>query len=122
MMEQNWNPYFKFWFYDEKTAEAVILFKQEDQWRVIRMLDPVWIVNCSKDDIDLLIMAEIFDAEGCNWEDVNYLYVELMKVQKEIVTPRAGGLDRLSRRAESSRGTISFDNRNDQIVYIAHEI
>ncbi|KAD6795654.1 hypothetical protein E3N88_06550 [Mikania micrantha] len=113
MMEQNWNQYFKFWFYDEQTAEAVILLKQEDKWRVIRMLDPVWIVNCSKDDIDLLNMAEIYADDGhhdvginykdmavqyqtiarmcytlgihygCNWEDVNYLYVELMKVQKE---------------------------------------
>ncbi|KAD4981972.1 hypothetical protein E3N88_18643 [Mikania micrantha] len=113
MIEQNWNPYFKFWFYDEQTAEAVNLLKQEDQWRVIRMLDPVRIVNCSKDDIDLLNMAEIFAADGyhdvgisykdmvvqfqtiarmcytigihsgCNWEDVNYLYAELMKIQKE---------------------------------------
>ena len=77
------------------------------------MLDPVWIVNCSKEDIDLLSTAEIYADEGyhvygvsfkdmaiqyqtiarmcytlgihsgCNWDDVNYLYVELMKVQKE---------------------------------------
>ncbi|KAD1274137.1 hypothetical protein E3N88_43076 [Mikania micrantha] len=37
------------------------------------------------------------------------------------VTPRAGGLERLSHRAEGSRGAISFDNQSDQIVYIAHE-
>ena len=77
------------------------------------MLDPVWIVNCSKDDIDLLNMAEIYADDGfhdfgvsfkdmaiqyqtiakmcytlgihygCNWDDVNHLYVELMKVQQE---------------------------------------
>ncbi|KAD7116681.1 hypothetical protein E3N88_03949 [Mikania micrantha] len=71
-VEQNSNPYFKFWFYDEKTTEAVILLKQEDQWRVIRMLDPVWIVNCSKDDIDLLSMAEIFAAEGYHNVGISY--------------------------------------------------
>ncbi|KAD4981969.1 hypothetical protein E3N88_18640 [Mikania micrantha] len=113
IMEQNCNQYFRFWFYDENIAKAVILLKQEDQWRVIKLLDPVWIVNCSKDDIDLLNMVEIYADDGyhdvgisykdmavqfqtiarmcytlgihsgCNWEDVNYLYVELMKVQKE---------------------------------------
>ncbi|KAD7116968.1 hypothetical protein E3N88_04236 [Mikania micrantha] len=96
-----------------KTSEGVILLKQNDNWRVIRMLDPMWIVNCSKDDFDLLNTAEIYADDGfhdfgvsfkdmaiqcqtigrmcytlgihsgCNWDDVNYLYVELMKLQKE---------------------------------------
>ena len=88
--------------------------REDDKWMVIRLLDPVWLVSCSKQDIDLLNEAEIFENEGfydvgisykdmavqfqtiarmcytfginsgCEWEDVNYLYVELMKLQKEI--------------------------------------
>ncbi|KAD4180452.1 hypothetical protein E3N88_29043 [Mikania micrantha] len=112
-MEQDWNPFFKFWFYDDRTSEGVIVLKQDDDWRVIRMLDPIWIVNCSKDDIDLLNTAEIYAENGyhdvgvsykdmaiqyqtiaricytlgihygCDWKDVNYRYTELMQVQKE---------------------------------------
>ncbi|KAD2805124.1 hypothetical protein E3N88_38501 [Mikania micrantha] len=41
---------------------------------------------------------------------------------ESLVTPRADELDRLSRRAEGSRGSISYDNRIDQIVCIAHDI
>ncbi|KAD4585787.1 hypothetical protein E3N88_23388 [Mikania micrantha] len=93
--------------------KGVIVLKQEDNWRVIRMLDPIWIVNCSRDDIILLNSSRIYAEDGyhdvgvsftdmaiqyqtiaqmcftlgihsgCNWNDVNYLYTELMQVQKE---------------------------------------
>ncbi|KAD7477273.1 hypothetical protein E3N88_00409 [Mikania micrantha] len=69
-VEQDWNPFFKFWFYDDRTSEGVIVLKQDDNWRVIRMLDPIWIVNCSKDDVDLLNTAEIYAEEG--YHDVGY--------------------------------------------------
>ena len=110
-IEQNWNSYFKFWFYDERSSEPVILLKENEKWRMIRLLDPVWLVNCSRQDIDLLNEVEIYASEGfhdvgvsykdmalqfqtmarmcytlgihsgCRWDDVNYLYVELMKLQ-----------------------------------------
>ncbi|KAD3640513.1 hypothetical protein E3N88_29736 [Mikania micrantha] len=112
-IEQDWNSYFKFWFYDERTSEGVVVLKQEENWRVIRMLDPIWIVNCSRDDIILLNSSQIYAEDGyhdvgvsfkdmaiqyqtiaqmcftlgihsgCIWNDVNYLYTELMQVQKE---------------------------------------
>ncbi|KAD2805426.1 hypothetical protein E3N88_38803 [Mikania micrantha] len=63
-IEQNWNSYFKFWFDDERTSEAVILLKENEKWRVIRLLDPVWLVNCLKKDIDLLNEVEIYASEG----------------------------------------------------------
>ncbi|MFS7918111.1 hypothetical protein Hanom_Chr03g00197021 [Helianthus anomalus] len=45
---------FKGWYYDPKTCEAVISLRNKDNWmwRSIRVLDPMWLVNCSKKDIE----------------------------------------------------------------------
>ncbi|MFS7918105.1 hypothetical protein Hanom_Chr03g00196961 [Helianthus anomalus] len=53
---------FKGWYYDPKTCEAVISLRNEDNWiwRSIRMLDPMWLVNCSKKDIECLFFNKIW--------------------------------------------------------------
>ncbi|MFS8019044.1 hypothetical protein Hanom_Chr15g01399231 [Helianthus anomalus] len=44
---------FKGWVYNPKTCEAVITLQDKDGvWRYIHVLDPMWLVNCSKKDIE----------------------------------------------------------------------
>ncbi|MFS7936744.1 hypothetical protein Hanom_Chr05g00419371 [Helianthus anomalus] len=60
-MEQDFYDLFEGWLYNETTAEAVIsLFdKSTGKSRRISVLDPMWLVNCSKKDIDCLFYNKI---------------------------------------------------------------
>ncbi|MFS7969293.1 hypothetical protein Hanom_Chr09g00807461 [Helianthus anomalus] len=60
-MEQDFYEDFEGWLYNESTAEAVIsLFhKSKGESRRICILDPMWLVNCSKKDIDCLFYNKI---------------------------------------------------------------
>ncbi|MFS8022687.1 hypothetical protein Hanom_Chr16g01442431 [Helianthus anomalus] len=60
-MEQDFHDLFEGWLYNETTAEAVIsLFdKSTKKSRRISILDPMWLVNCSKKDIDDLFYNKI---------------------------------------------------------------
>ncbi|MFS7929111.1 hypothetical protein Hanom_Chr04g00328671 [Helianthus anomalus] len=60
-MEQDFHEDFKGWLYNQSTAEAVIsLFdKKTGETRRINVLDPMWLVNCSKKDIDCLFFNKI---------------------------------------------------------------
>ncbi|KAL8224203.1 hypothetical protein R6Q57_019678 [Mikania cordata] len=118
-MEENWNAYFKFWFYDERTSEAVILLKENGKWRVIRLLDPVWKVNCLKQDIDLLNEVEIYASEGFHDVGVSYKDMDkeineryekieaerLSKIPKSVVIRAADNV------CEESSGTQVADRR-----------
>ncbi|MFS7950722.1 hypothetical protein Hanom_Chr07g00586531 [Helianthus anomalus] len=60
-MEQDFHEEFQGWLYNPSTAEAVIsLFdKSKGESRRICILDPMWLVNCSKNDIDYLFYNKI---------------------------------------------------------------
>ncbi|KAJ0752456.1 hypothetical protein HanPI659440_Chr09g0324601 [Helianthus annuus] len=60
-MEQDFHDLFVGWLYNETTAEAVIsLFdKSKGESRRICILDPMWLVNCSKKDTDCLFYNKI---------------------------------------------------------------
>ncbi|MFS7987515.1 hypothetical protein Hanom_Chr11g01023931 [Helianthus anomalus] len=60
-MEQDFYDLFEGWLYNETIAEVVIsLFdKSTGKSRRISILDPMWLVNCSKKDIDILFYNKI---------------------------------------------------------------
>ena len=77
-IEQDFYPMFKWWQIDPATCEAVIVLRYESHlnitherlevrdyqgmrglWRTIRVLDPMWLVNCSKEDIKFLYFSKI---------------------------------------------------------------
>lgn len=51
---------FRFWYYDRQTTEAVIVVGDDDQWESIRVFDPMWLRNLSKDDIRTLCCFPMF--------------------------------------------------------------
>ncbi|MFS7953411.1 hypothetical protein Hanom_Chr07g00618281 [Helianthus anomalus] len=64
-MEQDFYEDFEGWMYNQSIAEAVIsLFdKKTGESRRISVLDPMWLVNCSKKDIECLCFNKIvYDA------------------------------------------------------------
>ena len=48
---------FRLWVYDADTGEAVIVFKDDSE--NFRMIDPMWITNMSRSDIEILSHNEI---------------------------------------------------------------
>ncbi|MFS7914829.1 hypothetical protein Hanom_Chr02g00158151 [Helianthus anomalus] len=60
-MEQDFYEDFQGWMYNQSTKEAVIsLFdKSKGESRRISVLDPIWLVNCSKKDIECLFYNKI---------------------------------------------------------------
>jgi len=59
-MIQDFSPKFKWWYYDGRTHEAVIVLCHENNWETIRVFDPMWLTNCSKDDVYTLYKTPIF--------------------------------------------------------------
>lgn len=66
-MPQDLSDNFRFWFYDYTTTEAVIVVGKEsdvDDWKGIRVFDPMWLRNLSKRDIETLHKSPIiFDEQ-----------------------------------------------------------
>ncbi|KAJ0657472.1 putative Pterin-binding domain-containing protein [Helianthus annuus] len=60
-IEQDFFDLFQAWLYNPSTAEAVISLydKATGEARRICILDPMWLVNCSKKDIDCLFVNKI---------------------------------------------------------------
>ncbi|MFS8024320.1 hypothetical protein Hanom_Chr16g01461851 [Helianthus anomalus] len=60
-MEQDFHEDFKGWLYNQSTAEAVISLydKKTGETRRINVLDPMWLFNCSKKDLDCLFFNKI---------------------------------------------------------------
>ncbi|MFS8003863.1 hypothetical protein Hanom_Chr13g01218871 [Helianthus anomalus] len=60
-MEQDFYEDFHGWMYNQSTREAVISLcdKKTGESRRISVLDPMWLVNCSKKDIDCLFYNKI---------------------------------------------------------------
>ncbi|MFS7997616.1 hypothetical protein Hanom_Chr12g01143881 [Helianthus anomalus] len=61
VMEQDFHEDFQGWMYNQSTVKAVIsLFdKYKGESRRISVLDPMWLVNCSKKDIECLFYNKI---------------------------------------------------------------
>ena len=51
-MPQNFQAHFRWWYYDEVTGEAVIMLERgEKNWETIRVFEPMWLVNLSREDV-----------------------------------------------------------------------
>jgi hypothetical protein len=65
-IQQNFSDDFAFWYYDWRSGEAVIVLDDKDKsklCRKIRIFDPMWLMNCAKEDIETLFFNPIhFDA------------------------------------------------------------
>ncbi|KAI3754649.1 hypothetical protein L1987_54436 [Smallanthus sonchifolius] len=66
-LPQNFSRYFKWWNYDSRTGEAVIVLDKGDDWETIRVYDPMWLTNLSERDVYTLykrpIFSDIWDME-----------------------------------------------------------
>ncbi|MFS7905522.1 hypothetical protein Hanom_Chr01g00048681 [Helianthus anomalus] len=64
-MEQDFYKDFKGWIFNPSTCEAVItlLDAKTGDWRHIHVLDPMWLMNCSKKDIECLFFNKIMHNE-----------------------------------------------------------
>ncbi|MFS7977354.1 hypothetical protein Hanom_Chr10g00903021 [Helianthus anomalus] len=71
-MEQDFHVDFQGWLYNQSTTEAVIsLFdKSTGIYRRISVLDLMWLINCSKKDIDCLFYNKII-VDVCYAKDIN---------------------------------------------------
>ena len=60
-LEIKWSKSFKWWYYDFRTGEAVIVLHEEEKqnWRTIRVLEPMWLLNLHDDDIYELYKSPI---------------------------------------------------------------
>ncbi|MFS8002404.1 hypothetical protein Hanom_Chr13g01201691 [Helianthus anomalus] len=61
-LEQDFYEEFRDWYYDSSTVEAVISLRSKETfiWRGIRILDPMWLVNLSKKDVECLFFTNIW--------------------------------------------------------------
>ncbi|MFS8001492.1 hypothetical protein Hanom_Chr13g01190991 [Helianthus anomalus] len=53
-LEQDFYADFRWWHYESLTGEAMIFLCTGGCWRTIKILDPMWLVNLSEKDIELL--------------------------------------------------------------------
>ena len=58
-MEQNVCHNMRCWCYFPTTGEAVIVLSENGKWRTIKILDPIWLVNMSKSDIEALFLNKL---------------------------------------------------------------
>ncbi|MFS8019403.1 hypothetical protein Hanom_Chr15g01403381 [Helianthus anomalus] len=89
-MEQDFYEDFEGWLYNESTAEAVIsLFdKSKGESRRICILDPMWLVNCLKKDIDCLFYHKIMYEKQDKVQAMQYQKVVDVCFAKEINSGR----------------------------------
>jgi hypothetical protein len=59
-MPQDFSEHFKWWYYDGRTGEAVIVLCKAGSWETIRVYDPMWLCNLSKKDVDTLRKCQLF--------------------------------------------------------------
>ncbi|MFS7911603.1 hypothetical protein Hanom_Chr02g00120091 [Helianthus anomalus] len=73
-MDQDFYDEFKGWYYDPETAEAVICLrlKENSLLKGIRLLDPIWLVNCLKKDIECLFFTKIWYLEEHKVQAMQY--------------------------------------------------
>ncbi|KAI3703706.1 hypothetical protein L1987_73900 [Smallanthus sonchifolius] len=59
-MIQDFSDQFKWWYYDGRTGEAVIVLCKEGSWETIRVFDPLWLTNLSEQDVTTLYKCQPF--------------------------------------------------------------
>ncbi|KAI3814012.1 hypothetical protein L1987_18751 [Smallanthus sonchifolius] len=59
-MIQDFSDQFKWWYYDGRTGEAVIVLCKEGSWETIRVFDPLWLTNLSEQDVTTLYKYQPF--------------------------------------------------------------
>jgi len=62
-MPLDFSSHFKWWYFDGRTKEAVIVLDRDGSWETIRVFDPMWLTNLSRDDIYTLYKCQIFFQE-----------------------------------------------------------
>ena len=58
-MEQNVCHNMRCWCYHTNTGEAMIVLAENGRWRTIKILDPIWLMNMSKSDIEALFLNKL---------------------------------------------------------------
>ncbi|MFS8021337.1 hypothetical protein Hanom_Chr16g01426241 [Helianthus anomalus] len=73
-MLQDFYDEFKGWYYDRKTAEAVICLESlvANFFRGIRVIDPMWLVNLLKKDVECLFFNKIWYLEENKVQAMQY--------------------------------------------------
>ncbi|KAD4385807.1 hypothetical protein E3N88_25976 [Mikania micrantha] len=51
---------FRWWYYDGRTGEAVIVLCKDKKWETVRIFDPMWLTNLSHKDVQALFRNQIF--------------------------------------------------------------
>jgi len=59
-MPQDFSSFFKWWYYDSRAHEAVIVLEKPSGWETIRVFDPMWLTNLSQEDVYTLYKCHIF--------------------------------------------------------------
>ncbi|KAD3336922.1 hypothetical protein E3N88_32442 [Mikania micrantha] len=63
-MRQDFSDSFRWWYYDGRSAEAVIVWCKEDTWDTVRIFDPMWLTNLPLEDVKTLYRCHIFFDVG----------------------------------------------------------
>ncbi|MFS7966641.1 hypothetical protein Hanom_Chr09g00776171 [Helianthus anomalus] len=88
-MEQDFYKDFRGWAYDPKTCQAVIGLRDEYMaYRRIFLIDPMWLVNCSKKDIDCLFFNKIMYYAVDKEQALQYQKVVNVYFEKDINSGR----------------------------------
>ncbi|KAD5507936.1 hypothetical protein E3N88_15639 [Mikania micrantha] len=59
-MRQDFMDGFRWWYYDGRTGEAVIVLCKDKKWETVRIFDPMWLTNLSHKDVQALFRNQIF--------------------------------------------------------------
>jgi hypothetical protein len=60
-MPQHFSADFIFWYYDWRKAEAVIVLRDgKDKYKHVHVFDPMWLINCTFEDIIMLFYNTIY--------------------------------------------------------------
>ncbi|KAL8205514.1 hypothetical protein R6Q57_009065, partial [Mikania cordata] len=59
-MRQDFMEGFRWWYYDGRTGEAVIVLCKDKQWDTARIFEPMWLTNLSHKDVLALHRHQIF--------------------------------------------------------------
>ncbi|MFS7904779.1 hypothetical protein Hanom_Chr01g00040021 [Helianthus anomalus] len=87
-MDQEFYKDFKGWVFNPKTCEAVITLFDGKTWRYIHVLDPMWLVNCSRKDIECLFFNKIMYYEADKEQALRYQKLVKVFFEKDINSGR----------------------------------
>ncbi|MFS7968594.1 hypothetical protein Hanom_Chr09g00799401 [Helianthus anomalus] len=89
-IEQDFHDLFEGWLYNETTAEAVISLydKSTGKSRRICILDPMWLLNCSKKDIDCLFYNKIVYEKRDKEQALQYQSIVVVCFAQDINSGR----------------------------------